>query len=225
MTDPSAHKVAIVVVSHNAPRYCVKLFRSLRLTRGISYDVIVVDNRSRALTRLVLVALSAFNQIRRLCLLETNTFFSEANNIGVATAGRDCDLVLLLNTDIEVRHADWLVQLVRVHERGATAFGVAGGGFDRADGYCFLIDRDLYEAHRLDETLQWWWAITRLQAQLLADGHGVLAIREHDDWLVHFGGKSGRAWKEARGMSLEPGEVAAWFGARSVTISDSVPDK
>jgi hypothetical protein len=216
-------KVAIVIVSHNALRYCVRLFRSLARTRGVSYDTVVVDNRSRPWTRLVLVALSAVRSITRLCLLDTNTFFAEANNIGVAAAARDCDLVLLLNSDTEVRHPGWLARLVSLHTRGVTAFGVAGGGLDRADGYCFMVDRDLYEAHGLDETLQWWWAITRLQAQILNDGHTVHAIRNHDEWLVHFGGKSGTAWKAASGMSLEAEDVAAWFDGHSVLVSDSLP--
>jgi glycosyltransferase involved in cell wall biosynthesis len=215
-------KVAIVIVAHNALRYCARLLRSLQITRGVEYEVVVVDNRSRPAARLLLFAFSAMGRINRLCLLDRNTFFAEANNVGVAAAARDCDLVLLLNSDTEARHPDWLAQLVSLHARGVTAYGVAGGGFDRADGYCFLVDRDLYESYGLDENLQWWWAITRLQAQILSKGHIVRAIRNHDEWLVHFGGKSGGAWKSATGMSLDPVEAASWFNGREIVISDSV---
>jgi GT2 family glycosyltransferase len=209
--------VSIVVVTHNAPRYIARLFWSLRRTRAIDYRVVVVDNRSRWPTRLLLIALSLAGRIGRLCLLDQNTLFSEANNIGVAASAREATLALLLNSDVEIRDPLWLADLVDLHRRGATAYGfVDGPPVPRADGYCLLVDRDLYERHGLDEDFAWWWSVTRLQAQILGEGHAVQAVAEHDDRLVHFGGGSGEAWRGASGMDIDPSEVAAWFDGRSV---------
>jgi hypothetical protein len=211
----------MVVVTHDGPRWVARLFRSLPRTRDIDYEVVVVDNRSRAPTRLMVTALSLAGRINRLCLLDRNTLFAEGNNVGVAACSRDAPLVLLLNSDVEVRDPRWLRRLVDAHERGATSLGyVEGGPWPRAEGYCLLVDRDLYLDHRLDEGYAWWWGVTRLQARLLADGHRVLAVREHDDLLVHFGGKSGEPPKTAAGMAVPAEEVRSWFGGHHVQVRE-----
>ncbi len=210
-------EVSIVIVTRNAFAYCVKLFRSLPRTRDVAYEVVVVDNRSRLPTRLLLMALALTGRINRLCLLDRNTLFAEGNNVGVAAASRAAPRVLLLNSDVEVRDPLWLRRLLDAHRRGVTSLGfVDSGPVPRADGYCFLVDRDLYEQVWLDETHQWWWGVTKLQARLLRDGHPVRAVREHDELLVHFGGKSGRGHKRATGMDVGPEEIQGWFGGRSV---------
>lgn len=208
-----APDVSIVIVTRNALRYCIRLFRSLPATVDVSYEVVVVDNRSRLPTRLLLMVLAARRRINRLCLLDRNTLFAEGNNVGVAAASRESPLVLLLNSDVEVRDPRWLRRLLDAHVRGATALGfVDGHPIDRVDGYCFLVDRDLYLAHGLDEAHQWWWGITRLQASLLRAGHAVRGLKDHDHLLIHFGGKSGRGYKSASGMDVGDQEVVGWFG-------------
>ena len=183
----------------------------------------MVDNRSRLPTRALLLALFAIGRINRLCLLDRNTFFAEANNVGVAAMSREAQLVLLLNSDIEIRDGSWLRRLIEMHERGAISYGlVETGPCLRADGYCFLIDRDLYLTYGLDETLQWWWSVTKLQARLLRDEYMVQAVREHDDLVVHFGGKSGTAFVGASGMNTDEAEIAAWFDDHAVVVHDRV---
>jgi hypothetical protein len=85
-----------------------------------------------------------------------------------------------------------------------------------------LVDRDLYREHGLDERFGWWWSVTLLQARLLAAGHRVLAIREHDELLVHFGGKSGATPRNAAAAAVSGDEVRAWFGARDVEVREQM---
>ena len=139
----------------------------------------------------------------------------------MAATSRVSSHVLLLNSDVEVRDADWLSRLMALHHRGATSFGfVDADPVPRADGYCLLVDRDLMLQHGLDEDFEWYWSITKLQAELLCAGHRVRAVREHDHLLHHFGGKSGQpvVTRNAKGMDLDRDQVRGWFGARSVEV-------
>ena len=217
--------VSIVVLVHNALPYVWRTFRSLAITTGVSYEVVAVDNRSRLLTRLLLIYLFFARRINRLCLLDSNTLYAQGNNIGAAASSRDAAYVLLLNSDIEVRDPLWLQKLLALHKRGATAYGVAAGDRvlpERADGFCFLIDRDLYLKYELDEQFEWWWSLTKLQATLLKDGLTVTAVRKHEDQLHHFGGKSGKAWRGARGMDTTRDAVREWFDGRRVAVVERI---
>jgi hypothetical protein len=68
---------------------------------------VVVDNRSRAPARLLVTARSLAGRINRPCLLDRNTRFTQGN-IAVAACSREAPLVLLLNSDVEVRDPRWL---------------------------------------------------------------------------------------------------------------------
>ena len=70
----------------------------------------------------------------------------------------------------------------------------------------------------LDEKYPWTRAITKLQADLLRAGCSVQAIRDYQRLLLHFGGKSGEAYKTVH-KKVELSEVASWFeGAPPVTV-------
>ena len=193
--------VSLVVVTHNALHYILRLLRSLPRTRGVAYELVVVDNRSRQVTRALLAVCALLGRIQRLSLLDRNTLFAPGNNIGAAATSRSSSYVLLLNSDVEVRDPDWLRRLLALHRRGATSFGfVDGDPIPRADGYCLLVDRDLMLEHGLDEEFEWSWSITKLQAQLLAAGHRVQAVREHDHLLLPL------RWQEREGCHYRPRE-------------------
>jgi len=211
--------VSIIVLTHDAPAYCFRTVRSLRLTTGIGYEVVVVDNRSRLPTRVELALLHVVGWIDALCLLPENRLFAAGNNIGSRLASPESTHVVLLNSDVEIRDPEWLAKMLACHRRGATALGfVPTGPVPRADGYCLLVDRDLYLTYELDERYEWWWGVTKLQAELLRDGLSVQAVEDHDDLLVHFGGKSGDDWKSATGMDAREDEIRTWFGERRVTV-------
>jgi GT2 family glycosyltransferase len=226
MTDLDASErplVSLVVVTHGAFSYVRRLLRSLKRTRGVPYELVIVDNRSPSLLRAYLALAAIRGRVQRLCLLERNTLFAPANNIGAAATNRSSRYLLLLNSDTEVRDPRWLARLLELHERGATSYGfVKSGPVPRADGYCLLIDRDLYLTYGLDEEFEWFWSVTKLQAELLKAGFAVRAVRQHDHLLYHFGGgSSGRdVTRQAKGMRVPRKEVAGWFAGHSVEVID-----
>jgi GT2 family glycosyltransferase len=206
--------ISILMVTYNAPRHVARsLLFIRRRTKGVPFEVVVVDNDSKWPTRLIVTVARWFGMVNRLALLDRNTLFAEGCNIAAAMSPRDSEYVLLMNSDTEPKRADWLKHLLELHKRGATAYGfVEDGPLPRADGYCLLIDRDLFLNVGMDEAFAWWWSATRLQAQLLQQGHSVQGVADHANWLVHEGGASGKAWRGARGMDTSADEVRRWFG-------------
>lgn len=127
-------------------------------------------------------------------------------------ASKDATHFLLLNSDVEIKDKDWLYKLVQLHDtEGITAFGCVKSAPLRADGYCLLIDRWLYEKYRLDESFEWWWSVTKLESQVLKEGLCIRAVDNHESLLHHFGGASGRGWVNAKGMDIGFEEVVGWF--------------
>lgn len=221
--EKSAAKVAIVVVSYNALDYARKMLKSVRTTRGVDYEIVVVDNNSTRATKLWWTLQRFRGRINRLALLDRNTFFAEGCNIGVAMAPREATHILLLNTDCEVLDPDWLARMLAAHTEGATGLRhITKGAWPRADGFCLLVDRRCWE-DGLDETFQWWWSVTALEARLLRQGRSVAAVRDYADVLVHHGGKSGKAFKKARSGDASKETVAAWFEGRHVTVIEKLP--
>ena len=150
--------------------------------------------------------------------MERNTLFAEGNNIAAAAASSAATHFLLLNSDVEVLDDGWIGFMLDQHRRGITALGVSARP-DRADGFCLLVDADIYRRYELDHVNhQWWWAVTKLQAELLRDGYTVRAIREHSSILRHFGGASGQDFVGARGMEIDPALLVRWFSRRQPQI-------
>ena len=223
MDSRSQVKVGIVVVSYNALRYARRMLKTVRSTTSVDFEISVVDNNSGLLTRLWWTLQKFLGRINRLALLDQNTFFAEGCNIGVAMTARDVTHILLLNTDCEILDSDWLRRIVAVHKEGATGLRyVTSGAWPRADGFCFLVDRHCWE-QGLDENFQWWWAITGLEARLLRQGREVQAVSNYEDVLVHHGGKSGQAFKNARSTNITKATVAEWFDGRHVSVLEHLP--
>jgi len=223
MDSRSQVKVGIVVVSYNALRYARRMLNTVRRTTSVDFEISVVDNNSGLLTRLWWTLQKFLGRINRLALLDQNTFFAEGCNIGVAMTARDVTHILLLNTDCEILDSDWLRRIVAVHKEGATGLRyVTSGAWPRADGFCLLVDRHCWE-QGLDENFQWWWAVTGLEARLLRQGREVQAVSNYEDVLVHHGGKSGQAFKNAKSANTTKATVAEWFDGRHVTVLEHLP--
>lgn len=88
----------------------------------------------------------------------------------------------------------------------------------RADGYCMLIDKHLYDRYQLDEHFEWWWSITKLQSQILNEGLKIRAVKNHEHYIHHYGGKSGDGWKGALGMDINIEEVKRWFDNKKENV-------
>jgi glycosyltransferase involved in cell wall biosynthesis len=216
-------KVSILMLTYNAPEYVEISIRSVvEKTAAVNYELVVVDNASEPETRKLVGALHEKGWVSQLRLMDYNSLFAEGNNIAAALAAEDATHFLLLNSDVEVKDPRWLEQLLKVHKRGITTYGVAEDP-PRVDGYCLLIDADLYKQHPLDEGHQWWWSVTKQQAAILNAGYSVQGYREHERYLHHFGGKSGSAFKSARGMNVTRQEVQQWFNGKKPSVLDDGP--
>lgn len=208
------------MLTYNAPEYVEISIRSVvEKTAGVDYELVVVDNASESATRALVSGLHQSGSIARLRLMDYNSLFAEGNNVAASMAAEDATHFLLLNSDIEVKDPRWLEHLLKIHKRGITTYGVAEDP-PRVDGYCLLIDADLYRQYPLDEGHQWWWSVTKQQALILNAGYSVQGYRQHEQYLHHFGGKSGSAFKSARGMNVTRQEVRHWFNGKKPVVLD-----
>jgi len=212
--------VSIIILSYNAPLYTWHTLKTLKDTwKGSEYETIVLDNNSKNFTKRMLSKLKKKGLIDKLIFEKTNTLFAKGNNTASMHCDENSEYILLLNSDIEIRDKYWLKYLQDNHKRGATSYGLCDNyPHIRGDGYCILIDRDLYNKYKLDEQFEWWWSVTRLQAQLLNDGYAVTAVKEHEPLLHHYGGMSGIAAENASGMKIDGDEVKRWFECGKVKV-------
>jgi glycosyltransferase involved in cell wall biosynthesis len=192
--------VSIIILTYNAPQYVRTTLESLATTQGVEYEVIVLDNASDFETQELLWELKKKGLIDKLIFENENTFFAKGNNLAFSFCNENSKYVLFLNSDVEIVSSSWLSEMLKLHTRGATSYGLAVSieGRDFADGYCILFDKELYNKHKLDEKYQWFYAMAKTEALLLKDGYDVKAVKDHDHLLRHFGGKSGDAFKNAK---------------------------
>jgi glycosyltransferase involved in cell wall biosynthesis len=217
-------KVSILMLTHNAPRYVELSIRTLaRYTLNVNYELVVVDNASEQPTKNLLQRLHEERLIHNLTFLSYNSFFAEGNNIAARKAADDSTHLLLLNSDVEIKDPNWLSHLLAAHRLGITAYGVIDNPV-RVDGYCLLVDAVLFRANPYDESHQFFWANTKFQATVLAQGYSVQGYADHERYVHHFGGKSGKDYKTAKGLSLSPEELAERFRGRAVRVLDARSD-
>lgn len=184
--------------------------------------MIIVDNDSSYSTKKLLLRLFNKKFFNKLIYNEKNVFFAAGNNIAFKYCAPESKYILLLNSDVEIRDPYWLKKLLSHHAQGAVSYGACLSAPIRCDGYCLLLDKDLYLKYQLDEKYSWWWSVTKLQAQMLNDNYAVTAIKDHEKFLHHFGGKSGTGWKNAKKTSIVKTEIIDWFGTKSITVIDSI---
>jgi len=209
-------KIAILILTHNAPKYVKLTLDSLaKNTHGINHEVIVLDNASKFATKAELLwQYKIKKQINKLAFSTYNTFFAGGNNILAIMADKDTDYFLLLNSDVEIKSANWLEHLLELHvknDAAITSYGVVDSEPYRVDGYCYLINADLYRENPLDENYQWWWAITKQQADSMVSGGKVQGVKDHEEYLHHFGGKSGQDFRDAKGLDTSIEISRKWF--------------
>ena len=69
-------KVSILILTYNAPRYVYKTLKSLQKTDYDNYEIIVFDNNSRLITRLINLFALSKGWISRLIFSPKNILFS-----------------------------------------------------------------------------------------------------------------------------------------------------
>lgn len=170
------------------------------------------------LTKFILFLFFNFRQINRLLFVNENTLFTKGNNIGAKNISNNSTHILLLNSDIKINNSLWLEKLLSIHEFGATSFGITPA--NRADGFCFLIDKELYLEFQLDEFYEHWWGLTKLQSEILKRGYKVKAVKHYSEFITHFAKKSGKMKKKINHASSET--VSDWFKDLKVEVIEKI---
>ena len=183
-------------------------------------ELIVLDNASKFPTRFILKILKKLGFIDKLVLNPQNDFFARGNNLASQYASEDTTHYLLLNSDIKITDINCFNRLSSLHpkEGGISSFGAVLSEPKRADGYCMLIDKDIYDKFGLDEDFEWWWSVTKLQSQVLKDGFKIIAVRNHEEYIHHYGGKSGKGFEDAKGMNTDIETVKGWFKDKNESV-------
>lgn len=112
-------RVSILMLTHNAPKYVWESIVSLKEnTKNVEYELIVLDNHSKFITRMLLKNLkSKKGLIDKLIMSDKNLLFAKGNNVAFESASNS-DYILLLNSDVRINSKDWLDTLLKIHPRG-----------------------------------------------------------------------------------------------------------
>lgn len=208
-------KISILMLTYNAPFYVFNSIINVHKTKKVTenLELIVLDNSSKIITKLILKILKKLNFIDKLILNPQNDYFAKGNNLASKHASDDTTHYLLLNSDIKINNINCFNRLSKIHPKkgGISAFGAVLSEPKRADGYCMLIDKDLYDKFQLDENFEWWWSVTKIQSQVLSSGFKIIAVRNHEEYIHHYGGKSGKGYEDAKGMDIDIETVKGWF--------------
>lgn len=215
-------KISILILTHNAPRFVYKTIKSLQATskEGFDYEVIVVDNKSKWITRQLLKLLKYSKSIDKLKYNEKNEWFAKGNNVASTLTDNETTHYLLLNSDVKINSKEWLKKMCDIFpiSGGIVALGAVTSEPVRADGYCLMINKWLYDKYKLDEEFEWWWSVTKLESQVLHEGLPIYAVENHENLLHHYGGKSGKGFSDAKGMDIKIEEVKKWFNEQNSEV-------
>lgn len=219
--------VSILMVVYNAPEYTRESIETVcSMTKGVDYELVVVDNASGNETKELLQKLKSEGKIDRLYFNDTNSFFAGGNNIASKIADKNSTHYLLLNSDVSIKDENWLKKILSFSQENNCAVVSYGAVLycpERADGYCLLIEKKLYDHYMLDENFAFFWGLTKLESQILAEKRNIVAFRNHEKYIHHYGGGSGDAYKKAKGMDTNISEVMHWFdGKRMVQVFYSI---
>ena len=165
-------------------------------------------------------------KINKIYFNDKNSFFAGGNNIAAKLADENSTHYLLLNSDVIIKNERWLSTLYDFavkNDCAAVSYGAVLYPPIRADGYCILIKKDLYDKYLLDENFAFFWGLTKLESQILSENKKIIAFRNHENLLHHVGGGSGKACTNAKGMDTDISQVLRWFdGKGNVQVFRSV---
>ena len=214
--------VSIIVLVYNANQYTRHTLKTLRKTKGVKYEVIVLDNNSKYSTFKMLGKLKQRGYIDKIISLNENSYFVKGNNIASQICSKDSEYILLLNSDVEIRNSLWLNRMVAFlkENKGAIATEISSTHDNRPDGWCYLVSKDIYLNHPLDEDrFKHLYSIAKFNGDILKNGYKVFTIKNYEDFIYHFGGKSGKT-KNLKGMDTSEEELRKWFGYMKCEVVD-----
>ena len=192
-------KVAIVIVTYNALEFVKICLESVRRYTTMAYELIVVDNCSEPAVRSYLQGLSNV----KLILNEENQLWCAGCNQGIGAISCDVTHVMLLNSDMEIRRADWLQRMINVID-SSDRIGIIGTAHDRVriwptfggvDGQCLMFKRHLIDEIGLldSERLPWNGADIDYAARAFKLGYIYKIMPAQPELAVHYHGMSRRA--------------------------------
>jgi GT2 family glycosyltransferase len=197
-------KVAIVIVTYNAPEFVALCLDSIRHYSTMPCEIIVVDNASEEPLREYLRQQTDIHLI----LNTENKLWCEGSNQGIRAAAADCTHILLFNSDMEVRRADWLQRLVNLLE-SSPRIGLVGTAhaatrvwptFGGVDGQCLMIRKKVLDEIGLLDSARYPWngGDIDLAARAFKKGYIYKIMPEQPELVVHYRGMSRRKKSVAR---------------------------
>jgi len=208
MVEAAEHnaKVTIIIVTYNADDFVRLCLDSIERYTTIDHEIIVVDNCSEP-------PLQTYLKQRpnlKLILNDSNKLWCEGNNQGIQMVDPECNYILLLNSDMEVRRADWLQRMVRVLASDekigmvgtAKAFARILPTLGGVDGQCMLIKKKLIDEIGLldSERFPWVYAPIDFAARAYKNGYIYKIMPRQPELVIHYRGMS---WKNPA-TSLPP---------------------
>lgn len=239
MTDPL---VSIVILNFNHPEVIDICLRTLAITEGVDYEVVVVDNGSEDHVLPILRSYRDKGLITTLVENPVNSFFSEGNNIGVRHTNPSSEYVLLLNSDVAFLRSDWLVRLLAWMEGTAeyhpSVWGLkptvpspgprdivsAGWSHDanifgrvRPEGWCCLFRRSVWREMSLD--FPWYYGFEEMVASVVRDGARCGVLFNYAPYMVHREGGSDKT-PDGQFTNLRTPDLPRWFEGLTIESLD-----
>lgn len=211
--------VSIIILNYFHPEVVNICLRSIEITEGIPYEVVVVDNGSSPDVVEALVQHRNEGRITTLVPEPVNHMFAEGNNIGVRNSHPDSKYLLLLNSDVAFLRPDWLTKLVAWMEgtieytpsiwglhpaqphAGPRDIVSAGFSYDpnvlpgrmRPEGFCCMIRRSVWRDISTD--FPWHYGLEEAIALSIRDGAKCGVLSQYPTYFVHReGGSAPGTW-------------------------------
>jgi glycosyltransferase involved in cell wall biosynthesis len=241
MSDP---EVSIVILNYNNPEVIDVCLRTLHMTEGVPYEVVVVDNGSPNPDMVpILRGYRDEGLITTLVENSENAFFSEGNNIGVRASNPNSKYILLLNSDVGFLRPDWLLRLVEWMEGTAKWWPSVWGlrpsipregprdlvscgwshdatvepGHVRPEGWCFLMRREWWR--EISPDFPWLYGIEEMQASAIREGAKCGVLFNYAPYLVHREGGSGKS-RDGAFVNKRVPDIPGWFNGLDIETID-----
>lgn len=237
-----APRVSIVILSYFKPHLIEKCLRTLAMTEGVEYEVVVVDNGSDQPTLDALHGFKAEGLIDKLVENGFNAMFSEGNNIGVRNSDPESEFVLLLNSDVAFLRGDWLVKVLawadgnaqwkpcvwdfkpsqpRPGPRDVVSVGWSHDinvqpGMARPEGWCLLVRRTHWQ--EMSPDFPWYYGIDEMIGKVVRAGARCGVLFNYAPYLVHREQGSGRAREEI--VNKRTPDIAGWLSGLDIETID-----
>lgn len=213
--------VSIVILNYFNPEIINVCLRSLEITEGVPYEVVVVDNGSSPEGLRQLREHRDEGRITTLVENKTNQYFSEGNNIGFRNTNPESEYILLLNSDVAVISPVWLTKMLgwmngtiehtpcvwnfhpTIPSEGPKDIISFGWSHDanvqpgrvRPEGWCCMFRRSVWRD--LSPDLPWHGGFEEAVCHSVRAGAKCGVLWHYQPYLVHREGGSGKAAKPA----------------------------